>query len=201
MIPLSQQLKSKYLTEILNTTPRVCANEEQGKLKEDIEATKTQSPYVFPRWSSILNIPNRKLPNCHTLAKFHHYFKRCEYILFQDIQSTETRKLPRKYVIDQGENPVLFLLQKYFPHKSHVHNYIYSLKWCTPRVSHTPPIDSNESLMARTANSFFQNTVGGSNFYFNSPRVVRKTEKQKKKKILLHVWKWRRYGICVLCLI
>lgn len=43
MTPLSQQLESKYLTEILNTTPRGRANEEQRKLKQDIEATKTQS--------------------------------------------------------------------------------------------------------------------------------------------------------------
>lgn len=89
---------------------------------------------------------------------------------------TETHKLPHKYVIDQGENRVLFLHQKYFPHNSHVSNYIFFLKWHTPRFSHIPPIDSNESLMARTANSFFQNMVGGSNFYFNRPRVVRKTE-------------------------
>lgn len=95
-------------------------------------------------------------------------------------EHTETRKLPRKYVIDQGENPVLFLHQKYFPHKSHVHNYIYSLKWRTPRVSHTPPIDSNESLMARTANSFFQNIVGGSNFYFNRPSSEKDRKAEKK---------------------
>lgn len=73
---------------------------------------------------------------------------------------------------------------KNISHKSHVSNYIFSLKWRTPRVSHLPPIDSNESLMVRTANSFFQNMVGGSNFYFNRPRVVRKIENQKKNNSL-----------------
>ena len=44
MTALSQQLESKYLTEILNTIPRGRANEEQRKLRQDMEATKTQSP-------------------------------------------------------------------------------------------------------------------------------------------------------------
>lgn len=94
-------------------------------------------------------------------------------------EHTEARKLPRKYGIDQGENQVFFLHREYFPPENHVSNYIFFRKWRTARVSHIPPINSNESLMARAANSFFQNMVGGSNFYFNRPEVAKRQKNGK----------------------
>lgn len=46
--------------------------------------------------------------------------------------------------------------------------------------------------MARTANNFFQNMVGGSNFYFNRPVVAKRQKKVGKKTLFV-----KRYGACV----
>lgn len=175
--------------------------QKKQKLKKDVEELKPNHlrSSVFPRRSSDLNvlIGNAKAVVCWPtsiaisgagLGTF----------LPGYTEHTETCKLPHKYVIEhkyaieQGGNQALFLHWEYFPHKIHVSNYIFFLKWRTPRVSHIPPINSNESLMARTANNFFQNMVGGSNFYFNRPVVAKRQKKVGKKTLFV-----KRYGACV----
>lgn len=119
---------------------------------------QTQSPQEpgSAQGSSVWNVLNRRrLQSCHTLAKLHCYFKRSVYLPYRIYRAHRGMQTPPEICYRSRTKPSPFLTPKNVFHtKAMLLITIFFLKWPTRRVSHAPPIDSNESLMVRTATAF-----------------------------------------------
>lgn len=119
---------------------------------------QTQSPQEpgSAQGSSVWNVLNRRrLQSCHTLAKLHCYFKRSVYLPYRIYRAHWGMQTPPEICYRSRTKPSPFLTPKNVFHtKAMLLITIFFLKWPTRRVSHVPPIDSNESLMVRTATAF-----------------------------------------------